>query len=104
MHESGTSNPEREPSLFGFAVRCLTRPRLWLLLPGAAWRFRRRDWYRRPPFLPLPSQEYMRWRLHTAFGNEQAQPDLDQLEAYLKWTGWMRKQPNSESRRRIDSY
>jgi hypothetical protein len=72
-------------------------------MPGAAWRFRARGWWRRPPFLPLPPADYIRWRLHTAFGNEQAEPDLDQLEAYLKWTVRMRKEAHSEARRRHDA-
>jgi hypothetical protein len=85
------NDPETETGPSRFVVRCLARPRLWPLLLGAAWRFRRRRWYLRPPFLPVPSTEYMRWRLHTAFGDEKAQPDVDQLEAYLKWTRSMQK-------------
>ncbi|HEX6560316.1 MAG TPA: hypothetical protein VF021_12660 [Longimicrobiales bacterium] len=83
-----------------FALRCITRPHLLALLPGAAWRFRARGWWRRPPFLPLPPADYIRWRLHTAFGNEQAEPDIDDLEAYLAWAARMRKQPSREARRR----
>lgn len=75
----------------GVAGRALARPRLLLLLLGAAWRFRRRDWYRRLPFLPLPSDEYMRWRQQTAFGDERAAPAVDQLESYLEWAAWMRR-------------
>jgi hypothetical protein len=68
----------------------LVRPRTWPLLLGAAWRFRRRDWYRHPPFLPLPSREYMQWRLHTAFGDEKATPTATDLVSYLEWTVRMR--------------
>jgi hypothetical protein len=77
--------------IWSLAVRCITRPRLFPLLLTAAWRFRRRDWYRRSPFLPMPPSDYMRWRLHTAFGDEQAAPSANDLEAYLKWSAWMRK-------------
>lgn len=78
-----------------FEIRALTRqilvrPRLWLLLLGAAWRFRRRDWHRHAPFLPLPSGEYMEWRRQTAFGDKEAAPSVAELEAYLKWTARMR--------------
>lgn len=72
-------------------LRALSRPRLLLLLLGTAWRFRRRGWYRQAPFLPLPPDDYMRWRLHTAFGDEHAVPSADDLENYLKWTAMMRK-------------
>jgi hypothetical protein len=73
-------------------AQVLTRPRLWPKLVGAAWHFRRRDWYRRPPFLPLPSPDYLRWRMQTAFGDERAAPDVQSLEAYLTWAATLRKQ------------
>ena len=49
------------------------------------WRFRRRDWYRRWPFLPLPPDTYLAWRMHTAFGDEHAAPNAEQSEQYLRW-------------------
>lgn len=67
----------------GLALR---RPALLPTLLSAAWRFRARDWYRRPPFLPLPAAQYLDWRLHTAYG-EQGEPGDRELERYLRWTG-----------------
>ena len=67
------------------ARRALRRPRLWPLLLRAAWRFRRRGWYRRPPFVPLPPAAYLAWRLHTAYGDDGRVPTLDELERYLRW-------------------
>jgi hypothetical protein len=32
----------------------------------------------------------MRWRIHTAFGNERSLPTPDELEAYLRWAARMR--------------
>jgi hypothetical protein len=78
--------------LWRVVARGLLSPRMLILLPRAAWHFRRRHWYRRPPFLPLPSAEYMRWRLHTAFGDEAVAPSTRSLESYLRWTERMRKQ------------
>ena len=49
------------------------RPRLAVDLLRLAWSFRARDWYRRPPFLPLPPREYMQWRMFTAYGDEKRQ-------------------------------
>ena len=63
----------------------LVRPRLLPLMARIGWRFRRRNWHRRWPFLPLPSSTYVAWRLHTAFGQEDAMPTVDQLENYLRW-------------------
>ncbi len=50
-----------------------------------AWRFRRRDWYRRFPFLPLPAADYVRWRMHTAYGNDDAVPPAEDLVRYARW-------------------
>lgn len=68
-------------SLLGYALR----PRLYWLLLRAAWRFRARGWYRRPPFLPLPTREYMDWRMHTAYGDDAEPPPPEELESYLRW-------------------
>lgn len=35
----------------------------------AAWRLRRRGWWRVAPFLPLPSEEYWEFRMVTANGS-----------------------------------
>jgi len=67
----------------GLAVR---HPGLLLPLVAAGWRFRARGWYRRAPFLPLPPAEYLAWRMHTAYGNEEAEPSVRDLERYLRWS------------------
>ncbi len=51
-------------------LRALVNPRLALDLVRLTWSFRARDWYRRAPFLPLPPREYLRWRMFTAYGDE----------------------------------
>lgn len=63
----------------------LTHPGSILLFVRAGWRFRARGWWRRPPFLPLPSREYLEWRLHTAYGEAGSAPEFDELERYLRW-------------------
>jgi hypothetical protein len=60
-------------------------------LVSAAWAFRRRGWYRRPPFLPLPSTSYMRWRMDTAYGDPDAVPPVDELRRFLRWARNMRR-------------
>ena len=54
-------------------------------LVRVGWRFRSRDWYKRFPFLPLPSREYMRWRMYTAYGDERAVPPADDVVRYARW-------------------
>ena len=66
--------------------RAIRRPALAADLIRAAWRFRRRDWYRRAPFLPLPDRDYLAWRMHTAYGDHHAIPPADDIERYARWT------------------
>ena len=69
------------------AGRALVRPRLARDLLRVAWRFRARHWYRRFPFLPLPSREYVAWRMHTAYGDHHAVPPAEDVERYARWVG-----------------
>ena len=65
--------------------RGLKNPRPASALVRVGWRFRSRDWYSRFPFLPLPSREYMRWRMYTAYGDERAVPPADDVVRYARW-------------------
>lgn len=67
------------------AARAALRPALARDLLAAAWAFRRRDWMRRPPFLPLPAREYLRWRMYTAYGDEEAVPPADDIVRFARW-------------------
>ncbi len=74
-----------------FLLLALRRPRLWPALVSASWAFRSRDWYRRPPFLPLPSKAYMRWRMETAYGEPDAVPPAHEIESFITWSADMRR-------------
>ena len=67
------------------ALRALVRPQLAIDLFRLAWSFRARDWYRRPPFLPLPPRDYMQWRMFTAYGDEQAIPPVADVVNFARW-------------------
>jgi hypothetical protein len=67
------------------ALRAAASPRLALDLVRLAWSFRARDWYRRPPFLPLPPVEYVRWRMFTAYGDERAVPPPADVIRFARW-------------------
>lgn len=67
------------------ALKALVRPRLAVDLVRLAWSFRARDWYRRPPFLPLPPRDYMEWRMFTAYGDELAIPSVDDVANFARW-------------------
>ena len=72
------------------ALRALVRPALAVDLVRVAWRFRRRAWWRRAPFLPVPDAAYVRWRMHTAYGDADAIPPAADLIRYARWVGRQR--------------
>jgi hypothetical protein len=67
------------------ALRALVNPRLARDLVTVAWRFRRRGWLTRAPFLPVPSREYIAWRMYTAFGDHHAVPTVEDVIRYARW-------------------
>ena len=69
----------------GLTLRSLVNPRLALDLVRTAWAFRRRQWWRAAPFLPVPDREYLRWRMYTAYGEEDAVPPLQDVIAFARW-------------------
>jgi hypothetical protein len=57
-------------------------------------------WWRRPPLLPVPDREYLRFRLQTAYGGDGLDCELvpGDLVAYLRWCRatrsiWQRRVP-----------
>jgi len=69
----------------------LARPLLWLEALRASAALAPRDWYKRPPFLPLPDPGYMSWRLQAAYGTSSADASPHDLVAYLEWRKRQRK-------------
>lgn len=67
------------------AVRAAINPRLALDLLRTLWSFRARDWYRKPPFLPLPPATYVRWRMYTAYGDDRTVPPLEDVVRFARW-------------------
>jgi hypothetical protein len=71
--------------VLGAALRAVINPRVALDLLKAGWAFRRLRWWADPPFLPLPDRTYLRWRMYTAYGSEDAVPPLDDLIRFARW-------------------
>lgn len=67
------------------AARGLVNPRLALDLLRTGWAFRRRRWWARAPFLPLPDRTYLRWRMYTAYADENAVPPMDDVVRFARW-------------------
>ena len=67
------------------ALAVARHPRLW---PVAVRQWRRMTptgWWRRAPFLPLPSREYLRFRLLTQYGDSEAHASAADVVNYLTW-------------------
>ena len=62
----------RLPSLWGTAVRQMRRT-----APDGWWRTR--------PYLPVPSGEYLRFRLVTQYGSADHRPEPADVINYLAW-------------------
>jgi hypothetical protein len=71
--------------LVALTARSLVNPATALALLRTGWRFRRRRWATRPPFLPLPDREYLEWRMYTAYGDKHAVPPADDVIRYARW-------------------
>ena len=65
--------------------RSLVNPATGVALMRVGWRFRQRGWLTRFPFLPLPAKAYVRWRMHTAYGRDDAVPPADDVVRYARW-------------------
>jgi hypothetical protein len=67
------------------AAAVAPHPRLW---PVAVRQWRRTmpdGWWRRRPFLPVPSKEYLRFRLVTQYGDSETRASGVDVVNYLAW-------------------
>jgi hypothetical protein len=71
--------------VLGLAGRALVNPRVAIDLLATGWAFRRRNWLTRFPFLPLPDSTYLKWRMYTAFGDEEAVPPARDVLRFARW-------------------
>ena len=71
--------------MIGVVAAVLTRPALW---PTALRQLRRttpRGWWKHRPFVPMPSPDYLRFRLVTQYGETDRSPDRADVLNYLTW-------------------
>lgn len=68
----------------GLARHVACHPRDIVSVARAAWRLRRRRWWRHSPWLPLPAPSYWEFRLLTANG-ERGHLDPAGVVAVAKW-------------------
>jgi hypothetical protein len=67
------------------AAEVLRRPSLWVVAGRQAGRLVPAGWWRRAPYLPLPSREYLRFRLLTQYGDAEHEIEPRDVLNYLRW-------------------
>jgi hypothetical protein len=78
----------------------MRRPGLWSTAATQARRLVPPGWWRRAPFLPLPSRTYVRFRLRTQYG-QTGEPDPGDVVTYLEWCRQMARMRGRTHHRRI---
>jgi len=63
----------------------LRRPDLWWAALGALRRLAPPGWWRSPPHLPLPDRRLWGFRMVTAYGDPDADPEPPDMISYLEW-------------------
>ena len=55
------------------------------------WTFRKKNWYRYFPYIPIPPRNYIEWRIETAYGDKSFKNiRLRDVFAYARWHRLMR--------------
>lgn len=71
------------------ALAVLVRPTLWATAVVQMFRLARRRWWMTPPFLPVPTREYLAFRAVTQYGGDPAAAvasiGSDDVVNYLRW-------------------
>lgn len=62
-----------------------TRPRLWPTAMALVPRFAPDRWWRRPPLVPLPPTDLLRFRSETMYGDPGQAPSPADLAVWLEW-------------------
>ena len=76
----------RWPAWWTRAAFALVRqPRLWPTALRQIVRLAPSGWWRRWPPLPRPDPAYLRFRMETAYGDPDHDPEAADVVAYLNW-------------------
>ena len=60
-------------------------PTLWPTALRQARRLATPGWWRRAPFLPVPSGDYLEFRMLTQYGDNAHRPEPGDVLNYLRW-------------------
>lgn len=78
------------------ALALARRPDLWVVAAGAGLSLAGRGWWRRPPFLPIPDPDWLRFRLTTAYGGDGTLDDSSAFDVgdLITWLEWRKEWPD----------
>ena len=82
------TGPPTAPSRSAMATvasTVLRHPALWSTALAAMGRLAAPGWWRRSPHLPLPDGRLWAFRMVTAYGRPDAEPDPSDVVSYLQW-------------------
>ncbi|CAB4795646.1 unannotated protein [freshwater metagenome] len=66
-------------------IAVLCRPSLWITALTQVSRLTPRRWWARAPFLPVPTREYIRFRVLTQYGERGHELLAADVLSYLRW-------------------
>ncbi len=66
-------------------IAVLCRPSLWITALTQLYRLTPRRWWARAPFLPVPTREYIRFRVLTQYGERGHTLEVADVLSYLLW-------------------
>ncbi|MEI8024585.1 MAG: hypothetical protein WCH63_10400 [Actinomycetota bacterium] len=66
-------------------IAVLCRPSLWITALTQLIRLTPRRWWARAPFLPVPTREYIRFRVLTQYGERGHELEVADVLSYLRW-------------------
>ena len=72
-------------SLLGIVFGVVVRPRYWIVACRVSYRMVPNRWWARRPYLPIPSNDFLKFRLETQYGGSAPTPNLADVLQYLRW-------------------
>lgn len=66
-------------------IAVLCRPSLWITALTQLIRLTPRRWWAQAPFLPVPTREYIRFRVLTQYGERGHTLEVADVLSYLRW-------------------
>ena len=76
--------------LLGATSVALRHPKLWVTGVFAGGRMARSRWWRRSPFLPVPAEEFLHFRMVTMYGGDGSAAVDQRADDIVAWLQWCR--------------